>query len=62
MPLITTSSLEQLSRLANVPSVTLDGVAVELLANIELPADAPDALRLRLQHVYARLVQNWTDI
>jgi phosphotransferase system enzyme I (PtsI) len=35
---------KQLSRLAHVPSVTLDGVAVELLANIELPAEAEQAM------------------
>ena len=34
----------RLDRLRNKPSVTLDGHAIELLANIELPADAPAAL------------------
>ena len=33
-----------LDRLRNTPAVTLDGVAVELLANIELPEDAAPAL------------------
>jgi len=28
----------------------------------ELPKDAPEALRLRLRHVYARLVQSWTEV
>lgn len=36
---------ERLARLRHTPSVTLDGEAVELLANIELPQDAPAALR-----------------
>ena len=35
---------ERLSRLRNTPAVTLDGEAVELLANIEMPSDAPAAL------------------
>jgi phosphotransferase system enzyme I (PtsI) len=35
---------ERLSRLRHTPSVTLDGERVELLANIELPADAAAAL------------------
>jgi phosphotransferase system enzyme I (PtsI) len=35
---------ERLSRLRHTPAVTLDGEAVELLANIELPGDAPAAL------------------
>jgi phosphotransferase system enzyme I (PtsI) len=35
---------ERLARLRHTPAVTLDGEAVELLANIELPADAPAAL------------------
>lgn len=34
----------RLHRLRHTPAVTLDGEAVELLANIELPADAPAAL------------------
>ncbi|MGZ5787731.1 MAG: phosphoenolpyruvate--protein phosphotransferase, partial [Ramlibacter sp.] len=34
-----------LSRLRHTPAVTLDGQKVELLANIELPEDAPVALR-----------------
>jgi phosphoenolpyruvate-protein phosphotransferase (PTS system enzyme I) len=40
------SELERarLDRLRNTPAVTLDGEAVELLANIELPEDAPAAL------------------
>jgi phosphotransferase system enzyme I (PtsI) len=40
------SELERarLHRLRHMPSVTLDGEAVELLANIELPGDAPGAL------------------
>jgi phosphotransferase system enzyme I (PtsI) len=40
------SELERarLDRLRNTPAVTLDGEAVELLANIELPGDAPAAL------------------
>ncbi len=40
------SELERarLRRLRNTPSVTLDGQAVELLANIELPNDAPAVL------------------
>jgi phosphotransferase system enzyme I (PtsI) len=40
------SELERarLHRLRHMPSVTLDGEAVELLANIELPRDAPGAL------------------
>ena len=40
------SELERarLHRLRHMPSVTLDGDAVELLANIELPRDAPVAL------------------
>ena len=40
------SELERarLNRLRHMPSVTLDGQAVELLANIELPGDAPAAL------------------
>jgi phosphoenolpyruvate-protein phosphotransferase (PTS system enzyme I) len=35
---------ERLSRLRHTPAVTLDGERVELLANIELPADAVAAL------------------
>ncbi len=40
------SELERarLNRLRHTPAVTLDGQAVELLANIELPDDAPGAL------------------
>jgi phosphotransferase system enzyme I (PtsI) len=40
------SDLERarLSRLRNTPAVTLDGQAVRLMANIELPGDAPAAL------------------
>ncbi len=40
------SELERarLNRLRNTPAVTLDGQPVELLANIELPGDAPAAL------------------
>jgi phosphoenolpyruvate-protein phosphotransferase (PTS system enzyme I) len=40
------SELERarLNRLRHMPSVTLDGQAVELLANIELPGDAVNAL------------------
>jgi phosphotransferase system enzyme I (PtsI) len=40
------SDLERarLNRLRHTPAVTLDGVAVELLANIELPGDASAAL------------------
>lgn len=40
------SELERvrLARLRHTPAVTLDGERVELLANIELPADAPAAL------------------
>jgi len=34
----------RLDRLRNKPSVTLDGHGVELLANIELPSDAPAAV------------------
>lgn len=36
---------ERLARLRHTPSVTLDGERVELLANIELPQDAPGALQ-----------------
>jgi phosphoenolpyruvate-protein phosphotransferase (PTS system enzyme I) len=35
----------RLSRLRHTPAVTLDGQKVELLANIELPEDAPAALQ-----------------
>jgi phosphoenolpyruvate-protein phosphotransferase (PTS system enzyme I) len=35
----------RLSRLLNTPAVTLDGQKVELLANIEMPDDAPGAVR-----------------
>ena len=40
------SELERarLDRLRHTPAVTLDGQAIELLANIELPGDAPAAL------------------
>ena len=36
---------ERLSRLRHTPAVTLDGQAIELLANIEQPADAAVAVR-----------------
>src|SRR5512133_1678829 len=35
----------RLSRLRHTPAVTLDGHKIELLANIELPEDAPGALK-----------------
>jgi phosphoenolpyruvate-protein phosphotransferase (PTS system enzyme I) len=35
----------RLSRLRHTPAITLDGQKVELLANIELPEDAPAALK-----------------
>ena len=35
----------RLSRLRHTPAVTMDGQKVELLANIELPEDAPVALK-----------------
>ena len=35
----------RLSRLLHTPAVTLDGEKVELLANIEMPEDAPGALK-----------------
>ena len=35
----------RLSRLRHTPAITLDGQKVELLANIELPEDAPAAVR-----------------
>jgi len=35
---------ERLDRLRHTPAVTLDGQAVQMLANIELPEDAPAAL------------------
>lgn len=35
----------RLSRLRHTPAVTLDGQRVELLANIEMPEDAPTALK-----------------
>jgi phosphotransferase system enzyme I (PtsI) len=40
------SELERarLHRLRHMPSITLDGESIELLANIELPGDAPGAL------------------
>jgi phosphotransferase system enzyme I (PtsI) len=34
----------RLDRLRNKPSVTLDGQSIDLLANIEMPADAPAAI------------------
>lgn len=37
---------DKLKRLAKVPAVTVDGVAVELLANIELPGEADSAREL----------------
>ncbi len=42
---------ERLSRLRKRPAVTLDGVAIELLANIELPPDAAAALAQGAQGV-----------
>ncbi|MCM5682036.1 phosphoenolpyruvate--protein phosphotransferase [Schlegelella sp. S2-27] len=36
---------ERLARLRHTPAITLDGEQVELLANIELPQDAPAALQ-----------------
>jgi phosphotransferase system enzyme I (PtsI) len=36
---------ERLSRLKNTPAVTLDGLKIELLANIEQPEDTASALR-----------------
>ena len=41
------SELERarLSRLRHTPAITLDGERIELLANIELPSDAPAALQ-----------------
>ncbi|GKT00958.1 phosphoenolpyruvate--protein phosphotransferase [Acidovorax sp. SUPP3434] len=41
----TTLERERLSRLRHTPAVTLDGQKIELLANIEQPADAAAALR-----------------
>ncbi|GKT22334.1 phosphoenolpyruvate--protein phosphotransferase [Acidovorax sp. SUPP3334] len=41
----TTLERERLSRLRHTPAITLDGQKVELLANIEQPADAAAALR-----------------
>ncbi|MEA3395599.1 MAG: phosphoenolpyruvate--protein phosphotransferase, partial [Pseudomonadota bacterium] len=35
----------RLGRLLNTPAITLDGERVELLANIEMPEDAPAAMR-----------------
>jgi phosphotransferase system enzyme I (PtsI) len=35
----------RLSRLRHTPAITLDGQKIELLANIELPEDAPHALK-----------------
>jgi phosphotransferase system enzyme I (PtsI) len=37
---------ERLSRLRHTPAVTLDGQRVDLLANIEMPEDAPAALNV----------------
>ncbi|MDI9330695.1 MAG: phosphoenolpyruvate--protein phosphotransferase [Alphaproteobacteria bacterium] len=37
---------ERLSRLRHTPAVTLDGQRIELLANIEMPDDAPAALEV----------------
>jgi len=37
--------LERLTRLRHTPAVTLDGERIELLANIEMPEDAPGALK-----------------
>ncbi len=37
---------ERLARLRHTPAVTLDGERIELLANIEMPEDAPGALRV----------------
>lgn len=42
---------QRLSRLRHTPAVTLDGERVELLANIELPGDAPGALESGAQGV-----------
>ncbi len=42
---------ERLSRLRHTPAVTLDGEPVELMANIELPADAAVALAAGAQGV-----------
>ncbi|WP_374592349.1 phosphoenolpyruvate--protein phosphotransferase [Aquabacterium sp.] len=42
---------QRLSRLRHTPAVTLDGEQVELLANIELPGDAPGALESGAQGV-----------
>ncbi|KQP21656.1 phosphoenolpyruvate--protein phosphotransferase [Pseudorhodoferax sp. Leaf267] len=36
---------ERLARLRHTPAVTLDGERIELLANIEMPEDAPGALK-----------------
>ncbi|MFT3719084.1 phosphoenolpyruvate--protein phosphotransferase [Pseudorhodoferax sp.] len=36
---------ERLARLRHTPAVTLDGERIELLANIEMPDDAPGALK-----------------
>ena len=36
---------ERLSRLRHTPAVTLDGQRIELLANIEMPEDAPGAVK-----------------
>ena len=36
---------ERLTRLRHTPAVTMDGQKVELLANIEMPEDAPGAIR-----------------
>ena len=37
--------LERLTRLRHTPAVTLDGERIDLLANIEMPDDAPGALK-----------------
>lgn len=42
---------ERLGRLRRTPAVTLDGESVELLANIELPGDAPMALQAGAQGI-----------
>jgi phosphotransferase system enzyme I (PtsI) len=36
---------ERLTRLRHTPAITMDGQRVELLANIEMPEDAPGAIR-----------------
>jgi phosphotransferase system enzyme I (PtsI) len=42
---------ERLARLRHTPAVTLDGERIELLANIELPGDAPAAMESGAQGV-----------